>query len=157
MNTLGKQDSKLCHEHGPTNNFLSLVWNITKLPHRIELDIPKKVCFLFFDFVTSWRENDVPTLTPIRAKNMLGTFLKRLCYKDLKTVKTLKIRQNSAKIKCLKFCKIRHLVTKNRIFSNFESPYLRTALLHVFSIVTVLRFLYDNLFKKVTIMLLARV
>ena len=61
---------------------------------------------------------------------MLGTFLKRLCYKDLKTVKTLKIRQNSAKIKCLKFCKIRHLVTKNRFFSNFESPYLRTALLY---------------------------
>jgi hypothetical protein len=24
-----------------TNNFLSLVWNITKLPHRIELAIPK--------------------------------------------------------------------------------------------------------------------
>ena len=46
--TLGKQDSKLSHENGPTNNFLSLVWNITKLPHRIELDIPKNLmCFVF--------------------------------------------------------------------------------------------------------------
>jgi hypothetical protein len=48
--TLGKQDSKLCHEHGPTNNFLSLVWNITKLPHRIELDIPKNRMFFVFRF-----------------------------------------------------------------------------------------------------------
>ena len=61
---------------------------------------------------------------------MLRTFLIILCYKDLKTVKTLKIRQNSAKIWCSKVCKIRHFVTKNRFFSNFESPYLRTALLY---------------------------
>ena len=31
-----------------TNNFLSLVWNITKLPHKIELDIPKnRIVFVF--------------------------------------------------------------------------------------------------------------
>jgi hypothetical protein len=49
--TLGKQDSKLGHENGPTNNFLSLVWNnITKLPHRIELDIPKNRMFFLFRY-----------------------------------------------------------------------------------------------------------
>jgi hypothetical protein len=48
--TLGKQDSKLGHENGPTNNFLSLVWNITKLLHRIELDIPKNRMFFVFRY-----------------------------------------------------------------------------------------------------------
>ena len=50
--TLGKQDSKIGHGHenGPTNNFLSLVWNITKLPHRIELDIPKNRMFFVFRY-----------------------------------------------------------------------------------------------------------
>ena len=46
--TVGKQDKKLGHENGPTNNFLSLGWNITKLPHRIELDIPKNRMFFVF-------------------------------------------------------------------------------------------------------------
>jgi hypothetical protein len=46
----GKQDKKLGHENGPTNNFLSLGWNITKLPHRIELDIPKNRMFFVFRF-----------------------------------------------------------------------------------------------------------
>jgi hypothetical protein len=46
--TVGKQDKKLGHENGPTNNFLSLGWNITKLPHRIELDIPKNRMFFCF-------------------------------------------------------------------------------------------------------------
>ncbi len=48
----------------------------------------------------------MPTLAPknqTRAKNMLvKAFLKRFSYKDLKTVKTLKIRESSAKIWCLK-------------------------------------------------------
>ena len=42
---------------------------------------------------------------------MLVTFLKRLSYKDLKTVKILKIQQGSAKI-------WRFKVRKNSIFSN---------------------------------------
>jgi hypothetical protein len=46
-----------------------------------------------------------------RAKNMLVTFLKRLSYKNLKTVKTLKIQQGSAKI-------WRFKVRKKSIFSN---------------------------------------
>ena len=33
-----------------TNNFLSLVWNITKLPHRIELAIPKNPIVFVFRF-----------------------------------------------------------------------------------------------------------
>ena len=33
-----------------TNNFLSLVWNITKLPHRIELAIPKNLIVFVFRF-----------------------------------------------------------------------------------------------------------
>jgi hypothetical protein len=33
-----------------TNNFLSLVWNITKLPHRIELAIPKNPIAFVFQF-----------------------------------------------------------------------------------------------------------
>jgi hypothetical protein len=45
-------------------NFLLLVRNITKLSDRIELVIPKNRMFLFFDIVTFWRENDVPTLAP---------------------------------------------------------------------------------------------
>ena len=61
---------------------------------------------------------------------MLVTFLKRLYCKDLKTVKTLNIRQSNAEIWCLKIRKIRHFVTKNRFFSKFELPYLRTALLY---------------------------
>jgi hypothetical protein len=56
-----KQDSKLGHENGPTNNFLSLAWNITKLPHRIELDIPKNRMFFVFRYwyilAGKWRVN----------------------------------------------------------------------------------------------------
>ena len=33
-----------------TNNFLSLVWNITKLPHMIELAIPKNPIVFVFRF-----------------------------------------------------------------------------------------------------------
>ena len=33
-----------------SNNFLSLVWNITKLPHRIVLDIPKNRMFFVFRY-----------------------------------------------------------------------------------------------------------
>ncbi len=33
-----------------SNNFLSLVWNIMKLPHRIELAIPKNPMFFVFRF-----------------------------------------------------------------------------------------------------------
>ena len=34
-----------------TNNFLSLVWNITKLPHRIELAIPKNPIVFRFCYI----------------------------------------------------------------------------------------------------------
>ena len=47
----GQTRRKLGHEHGPTNNFLSLVWNITKLPHWIELDIPKNRMFFVFSIL----------------------------------------------------------------------------------------------------------
>jgi hypothetical protein len=33
-----------------TNNFLSLAWNITELPHRIELAIPKNTIVFVFRF-----------------------------------------------------------------------------------------------------------
>jgi hypothetical protein len=33
-----------------TNNFLSLVWNVTKLPNRIELAIPKNPIVFVFRF-----------------------------------------------------------------------------------------------------------
>jgi hypothetical protein len=33
-----------------TNNFLLLAWNITKLPHRIELAIPKNTIVFVFRF-----------------------------------------------------------------------------------------------------------
>jgi hypothetical protein len=63
---------------------------------------------------------------------MLVTFLKRLSYKDLKTVKALKIRQSSSRIimvlKNHEKCAI--LFPKIDFFSNFESRYLRTSLLY---------------------------
>jgi hypothetical protein len=46
------------------NNFLTLVWKIKKICHKIEHAIPKNPMFLFFDFVTFWQENDMPTLAP---------------------------------------------------------------------------------------------
>ena len=53
----------------------------------------------------------MPTLAPTLAKNMIVTFLKRLSYKNLKTVKILKIRQGSAKI-------WRFKIRKKSIFRN---------------------------------------
>ena len=49
---------------------------------------------------------------------LVTSFLKRLSYKDLKTVKTLKIQQGSAKIWRLKVRK--KSITKWRIFQIFK-------------------------------------
>jgi hypothetical protein len=61
---------------------------------------------------------------------MLGTFLKRLYYKDLKTVKTLKIHQSSAKMWRFKVRKKSIFSNKMADFPDFEAPYLCTALAH---------------------------
>ena len=64
---------------------------------------------------------------------MLVTFLKRLSYKDLKTVKTLKIQQGSAKI-------WRFKVRKKSIFSNktadfsVKIDFFRTLNRHIFAL-----------------------
>ena len=78
---------------------------------------------------------------------MLVTFLKRLSYKNLKTVKTLNIQQGSAKI-------WRFKVRKKSIFSNkiaillLKIDFFRTLNRHIFAlpccifnVFTVLRFL----------------
>jgi hypothetical protein len=57
------QTCRLSKQH-ERNNFLTLVWKIKKICHKIEHAIPKNPMFLFFDFVTFWRENDMPTLAP---------------------------------------------------------------------------------------------
>ena len=59
---------------------------------------------------------------------MLATFLKRLSYKDLKTVKTLKIQQGSAKIWRFKVRKKSTFTNKMADFSEFKAPYLCPAL-----------------------------
>jgi hypothetical protein len=50
----GKGRITFCRQFGISRNFLT-GWNLTFL---------KILCFLFFDIVTFWRENDVPTLAP---------------------------------------------------------------------------------------------
>ena len=50
---------------------------------------------------------------------MLATFLKTLSYKYLKTVKTLKIQQGSAKIWRFKFQKKSIFSNKMTVFSEF--------------------------------------
>ena len=62
---------------------------------------------------------------------MLVTFLKRLSYKDLKTVKTLKIQQGSAKIWRFKVRKKSIFINKMADFSDF---YLSTIYLHCFGV-----------------------
>jgi hypothetical protein len=59
---------------------------------------------------------------------MLVTFLKRLSDKDLKTVKTLKIQQGCAKIWRFKIRKKTIFSNKMADFSDFQAPYICTAL-----------------------------
>jgi hypothetical protein len=59
---------------------------------------------------------------------MLVTFLKRLSDKDLKTVKTLKIQQGCAKIWRFKIREKTIFSNKMADFSDFQAPYICTAL-----------------------------
>jgi hypothetical protein len=67
---------------------------------------------------------------------MLVPFLKRLSYKDLKTVKTLKIQQGNAKI--WRF-KVLFLQTKWRIFQTFKHHHIFALIWRIFNVFTVLR------------------
>jgi hypothetical protein len=73
-----------------------------------------------------------------KTKLELGTFLKRLCYKDLKTVKTLKIRLSSAKIWCLKSEKSAILLLKIDFFGTLNRHIFALPCC-IFNIFTVLR------------------